>query len=112
MRMVRLRRIFPWVPVVDIDFSNQNGVRTTGSFLSTAEPWQILYRETVGRKPLTPAEVAHEYSLPIDAVLEAIHYCEHNAAILDEDRRREAALIKQDGRDRWPHTARESQPDA
>src|SRR5437763_7517630 len=73
---------------------------------------EVLYRETIGREPLTPVEVANEFSLPVDAVLEAIHYCEHNPDILDEDRRREAALIKQDGRDRWPHAPRESLPQA
>jgi len=30
----------------------------------------------------------------------------HNPHVLDEDRRREAALIEQDGRDRWPHAPR------
>jgi hypothetical protein len=73
---------------------------------------EILYREAVGNEPLTPEEVANEYGLPVDAVLEAIHYCEHNPHILDEDRRREAAFIKQDGRDRWPHASRDYLPDA
>src|ERR1700683_4649010 len=73
---------------------------------------EILYRATIGREPLTPEEVAKEYSLPVDAVLEAVHYCEHNPDILDADRRREAAVIKQDGRDRWPYASRDYQPDA
>jgi hypothetical protein len=73
---------------------------------------EVLYRETVGREPLTPAEVAAEYNLPVDAVLEAIHYCEHHPDIPDEDRRREAALIKQDGRDRWPYASGGYQPHA
>lgn len=55
---------------------------------------EVLYRETVGREPLAPADVAAEYNLPVAAVLEAIHYCEHNPEILDEDRKREAALIR------------------
>jgi uncharacterized protein (DUF433 family) len=71
---------------------------------------EVLYRETVGPEPLTPEEVAKEYGLPVDAVLEAIHYSEHNPHILDEDRRREAALIKMDGRDRWPHASRDHDP--
>jgi hypothetical protein len=73
---------------------------------------EILYRETIGRKPLSAAEVASEYSLPVDAVLEAIHYCQHNPNILDEDRRREAALIAQDRRDSWPHAPRACPPHA
>jgi hypothetical protein len=71
---------------------------------------EILYRETVGREPLTPEQVAQEYSLPVDAVREAIHYCEHNPEILDADRAREAADIKRDGRDRWPYAPRDYQP--
>jgi hypothetical protein len=73
---------------------------------------EVLYRETIGREPLTPQEVADEYSLPVAAVLEAIHYCENQPHILDEDRQREAALIKQDGRDRWPHASHDYQTDA
>src|SRR5947209_4051980 len=73
---------------------------------------EVLFRETVGREPLTPEEVADEYGLPVDAVLEAIHYREHHPHILDEDRRREAALIKQDERDRWPHASRDYQAGA
>ena len=73
---------------------------------------EILYRETVGREPLTPQEVANEYSLPLGAVLEAIHYCQNNPEILDEDRRREAAFIKADERDRWPHASPNYQANA
>jgi hypothetical protein len=71
---------------------------------------EVLYRETIGREPLTADEVGNEYGLPVDAVLEAIHYCQHNPHILDEDRRREAALIAQDGRDCWPYAPRECPP--
>ena len=71
---------------------------------------EVLYRETVGQEPLTPVEVANEYGLPVEAVSEAIHYCEHNPHILDEDRQREAALIKKDARDRWPYAPRDYQP--
>jgi hypothetical protein len=72
---------------------------------------EILYRQTVGREPLTPEKVAEDYGLPLPVVLEAIHYCEHNPQILDEDRRRETAQIKQDGRDRWPYASRDYAPD-
>jgi hypothetical protein len=73
---------------------------------------EILYRETVGLEPLTPAEVAREYGLPLEAVLEAIHYCQHNPEILDADRAREVANIKKDGRDRWPYAPQDYQPQA
>ncbi len=35
---------------------------------------EVLYRETVGREPLTPEEVAREYDVPVEAVREAIDY--------------------------------------
>jgi hypothetical protein len=73
---------------------------------------EILYRQTVGREPLTPEEVANEYGVPVDAVLEAIHYCERHPEILEEDRRGEAELIRRDGRDRWPYAPRDYRPDA
>src|SRR5262249_11678621 len=52
---------------------------------------EVLYRETVGREPLAPEEVAHEYNLPVEAVLEAIDYCEKNKELLDQERAREQA---------------------
>lgn len=73
---------------------------------------EVLYRETVGREPLTPEEVAREYTLPLDSVLEAIRYCESNQEILEDDRRREAELIKEDRRDRWPYAPRDQEPSA
>jgi hypothetical protein len=72
---------------------------------------EVLYRETIGREPLTPEQVAAEYTLPVAAVLEAIHYCENQPHILDEDRQREASLIKKDGRDRWPYAPHDYQAD-
>jgi hypothetical protein len=67
---------------------------------------EILYRETVGLEPLTPDEVAMEYGLPVEAVLEAIDYCESHQDVLDADRAREDARIKAAGRDRWPYAPR------
>jgi hypothetical protein len=69
---------------------------------------EVLYRETIGREPRTPQEVADDYSLPVQAVLEAIHYCENNPQVLDEDRKREDEKIRRDGRDRWPYAPRPS----
>jgi hypothetical protein len=64
---------------------------------------EVLYRETVGREPLTPAEVAREYNVPLEAVLEAIDYCTKNKDLLDAERAREEAAIKAAGRDKWPY---------
>lgn len=64
---------------------------------------EILYRETVGPEPLTPSEVAQQYSVPVEAVLEAIDYCTKNKNLLDAERAREEAAIKTAGRDKWPY---------
>jgi uncharacterized protein (DUF433 family) len=73
---------------------------------------EVLYRETMGREPLTPEEVAHQYDLPIEAVQEAIDYCQQNPEVLEADRAREAATIQADGRDRWPYALRQYRPGA
>jgi hypothetical protein len=58
---------------------------------------EVLYRETVGREPLTPDEVAREYNVPLGAVLEAIDYCVKNKDLLDAERAREEEGIKAAG---------------
>jgi hypothetical protein len=69
---------------------------------------EILYRETGGLEPLTPAEVAREYGLPVEAVVESIDYCIRNQELLDTERAQEAARIKAAGRDKWPYAPRDS----
>lgn len=64
---------------------------------------EVLYRETVGTEPLSPEQVACEYGLPVQAVLEAIDYCVHNKDLLDAEREREEARIRAAGRDKWPY---------
>ena len=71
---------------------------------------EILYRETLGPEPLIPEQVAREYDLPVEAVLEAIHYCENNRELLDAERTREQATIQARGFDRWPHAPRSPEP--
>lgn len=73
---------------------------------------EILYRETIGPEALTPEEIAIAYGLPVEAVLEAIQYCEANPAVLDADRAREEATIAARGLDRWPHAPRQADPAA
>ena len=67
---------------------------------------EILYRETVGPEPLTPQQVAKEYGLPVEAVLEAIEYCKSHQELLNAERAREEASIKSRGLDKWPHAPR------
>src|SRR5262245_62046982 len=71
---------------------------------------EVLYRETVGLEPLTPEEVAREYQLPVEAVLEAVDYCVKNKALLDEERAREEAWIRATGHDKWPYAPRDYKP--
>jgi len=63
---------------------------------------EILYRMTVNAEPRTPEEVAHDYDLPVEAVLEAIDYAVRHQALLDAERAREEMRIKQRGLDRTP----------
>lgn len=46
---------------------------------------------------MSPAEIAQEFQLPVDAVLEAIAYCESNPPELMEDYAREEALMEASG---------------
>jgi hypothetical protein len=69
---------------------------------------EVLYRETVGTEPLTPADVAREYNVPVEAVLEAIDYCTKNKDLLDAERAREEESIKKSGRDKWPYAPKAS----
>jgi hypothetical protein len=47
---------------------------------------ETLYRATIGVEPMTPYEVAADYDVPVAAVVEAIHYCLHNAELLQKER--------------------------
>ena len=69
---------------------------------------EILYRETVGREPLTPEQVAGEYGIPVEAVREAIDYCLRHQDLLDDERAREANRIQAAGRDKWPYAPYEA----
>jgi len=72
---------------------------------------EVLYRETVGLEPLSPEEVAREYNVPLEAVLESIDYCEKNKELLDAERAREWERIKAAGRDKWPYAPKDFKPD-
>src|SRR2546426_9456353 len=71
---------------------------------------EVLYRYTIGPEPESPEEVAKEYNLPVEAVLEAIDYCTRNKDLLDAERSREAASIRARGLDRYPHAPAEYKP--
>jgi hypothetical protein len=44
-----------------------------------------LYGLTVGDDPMTPEQVAETYNVPLEAVLEAIEYCESDPPELRQD---------------------------
>jgi len=48
-------------------------------------------------EPMTPEEIASDYELPLEAVLEAIAYCESNPPELTQDFAREEALMEATG---------------
>jgi hypothetical protein len=73
---------------------------------------EVLHRETVGKEPLTPEEVAREYDVPLEAVQEAIDYCMKNQEILDADRTMEERSIKSHGVDKWPYAPRDYRPNS
>ncbi len=61
-------------------------------------------------EPRTVEEIAADYKLPIEAVQEAITYCQSNPPELLEDYRREAALVeaaRSSGQDGTKHLAPE-----
>jgi hypothetical protein len=47
--------------------------------------------------PMTPQEIAADYDLPLEAVQEAIAYCQSNPPDLERDFRREEALMEATG---------------
>src|SRR5258707_15844684 len=63
---------------------------------------ETLYRETVGLEPRTPEQVAYDLDVPLEAVLESIHYCVHNEPFLRAERDRELESIRADGLDKPP----------
>ena len=47
---------------------------------------ETLYRATVGPEPMNPDEVARDYDVPVEAVREAVDYCNRNAPLLQRER--------------------------
>jgi hypothetical protein len=56
---------------------------------------ETLYRETVGEESRRPEEVAHDFDVPLEAVLESIAYCEQNADLLRREWEEELARIEE-----------------
>ncbi|HEV3417953.1 MAG TPA: DUF433 domain-containing protein [Pirellulales bacterium] len=58
---------------------------------------RVLYGWYACEEPMPPEEIAREFSLPVEAVREAIAYCESNPPELAEDYAREEALSEAAG---------------
>jgi uncharacterized protein (DUF433 family) len=59
---------------------------------------RTLYGKYVREEePMTPEEIAADYELPLEAVLEAIAYCESNPPEIAQDFAREEALMEATG---------------
>jgi uncharacterized protein (DUF433 family) len=58
---------------------------------------RVLYGWYACEEPMAPQEIAREFNLPVDAVREAIAYCESNPRELVEDYAREEALSEAAG---------------
>jgi uncharacterized protein (DUF433 family) len=59
---------------------------------------EAIYGLTVdGSEPLTPEQVAAEFGLPLEAVREAIAYCQSDPPEIREDHRREEAVMQATG---------------
>jgi uncharacterized protein (DUF433 family) len=59
----------------------------------TRIPARTLYGWYAGPEPMKPEEIAREYNLPVEAVLESIAYCESNPPELLADYACEQALV-------------------
>jgi hypothetical protein len=72
---------------------------------------ETLYRATVGLEPRTPEEVARDWEVPVEAVLEAIHYCTHNEELLRREREADLADIRARGLDKPPYAPPNYRPE-
>jgi len=72
---------------------------------------EVLYHETLEPEARTPEEVAQDYDVPVEAVYEAIRYCQENEDVLDQDREEETRLIRERGGDKYPYAPRDYKPE-
>ena len=63
---------------------------------------EVVYRATLDPEPRTPDEVAQDYGIPREAVDEAMDYCLHHAALLQDEREAVLTDIRQRGLDTPP----------
>jgi hypothetical protein len=73
---------------------------------------EVLYRETVGLEPRRPEQVAAHFTVPLEAVLEAIDYCLHNEELLRQERDREVQRLRAAGLDKPPLVPADYRPES
>ncbi len=71
----------------------------------------ILRNETCNSEPRTPEQVASDYDVPVEAVLEAIDYCERYADVIAADCARERENNRKEGLDKPPYVPPDFKPD-
>ena len=62
----------------------------------------FFYGQTLGEDARTPEELAADYDLPVEAILEAVDYSIKNEALIREERERDWADIRVRGLDKPP----------
>jgi hypothetical protein len=70
--------------------------RSTYKQLFVKDRWiaaRTLYGQTLGEDARTPQQLASDYALPVEVVLEAIAYCESNPPEIHEDWQREESTL-------------------
>ena len=73
---------------------------------------EVLYRETVGIDPRTPEQVAEDFEVPLEAVLESIDYCIHNEALLRQEREEDLEEERALGLDKPPLVPPDYRPES
>lgn len=58
---------------------------------------RTLYGQMVGEDARTPEQIAHDFDLPLEAVLESIEYCESKPPEIDQDYRYDDLLMEASG---------------
>jgi uncharacterized protein (DUF433 family) len=58
---------------------------------------RTLYGMSLGEDPMTPEEIAKDYDLPLEAVVEAIAYCKSDPPEIRRDWEREEAMMEASG---------------
>jgi hypothetical protein len=58
---------------------------------------RTLYGQSVGEDARTPEQLAEDFNVPLEAVLEAIAYCKSNPPEIQQDWEREEALMEATG---------------